>query len=839
MRRNALAAIVLFLCLADLARAQFTPVANTTTDILYSQGKVGVGPSAPQAQLDLADIYTAGGKNLLIGNDAFFSDIDIANVLGLYGNGNTAVAGLKLGGNGPVLYGKNGLLGVDADPVERLQLGDRFTFHDGGTKVLGMNFSWSGNADRRLVNAGVATLRFGAAGDLQLLTAPNGPAGSAIVYPSNGVILDSQGRFGIGGQPSAQVEIHDLYPAGGKNLLVGNDAFFTDVDDGNVLGLYGNWDNTVAGLRLGSSGPVVAGANSNLGIETRSPAARLHVAKSDAVIGEFVGASGAPLWTQTSNPTTQWDRAAAADTDADAIYVGGTAGQQGWRLEKRRKSDGALVAGFGSSGVLVDQPLAAAQITGLAVADGTLYVVGYGTPGDTQWVTEARDKVTGALLWRQVSNPSTNVSNSIYNDSATAVVVDGASVYTAGRKYGWTTSPQTVLYQWRVEKRSRATGALDPSFDGDGIAEFSLANTAGEPLAMKRDGDDLYLAGYETGWRLQRVSSSTGASVWVAGSVTTISAGNRALALAVDGSGLYAAGYEVQGVNNYQWRIEKRSKANGALIPGFGTGGVVSLPLPGLDRPTGLALDPTGLYVTGFQSPTSANSQWRTEKRDPGTGALIVGFGANGVIVDDPSAGKDEAYGVVADLSGVYLFGRDAAPANGQWRVRKLQSLDLQGFNVVSGGKVGIGTRTPGNILTIQQNSPTDPIADAWTTYSSRRWKTDIRPLAAALDTVRRLQGVSYRAKGSARQEIGLIAEEVEAVVPEVVSYEADGRDVAGLDYARLVAVLIEAVKEQQRQIDELRAALPVPRNAVATGDLIGDDAQALLREASKEGGRK
>ena len=48
-----------------------------------------------------------------------------------------------------------------------------------------------------------------------------------------------------------------------------------------------------------------------------------------------------------------------------------------------------------------------------------------------------------------------------------------------------------------------------------------------------------------------------------------------------------------------------------------------------------------------------------------------------------------------------------------------------------------------------------------------------------------------------------MIAEEVGQVVPEVVSYEKNGRDAQGVDYSRLTALLIEAVKQQQQQIQK------------------------------------
>jgi len=141
-------------------------------------------------------------------------------------------------------------------------------------------------------------------------------------------------------------------------------------------------------------------------------------------------------------------------------------------------------------------------------------------------------------------------------------------------------------------------------------------------------------------------------------------------------------------------------------------------------------------------------------------------------------------------------------------------ALVAQSNSLVLGGtgasavNVGIGTAGPSNILTIVQNSATDPIADAWTTYSSRRWKTNIRALQGALDKVERLRGVSYDAKADGQHHIGLIAEEVGEVVPEVVAYEANGQDAKSVDYARLTALLIEAVKEQQAQIQTLKSEI-------------------------------
>jgi hypothetical protein len=128
--------------------------------------------------------------------------------------------------------------------------------------------------------------------------------------------------------------------------------------------------------------------------------------------------------------------------------------------------------------------------------------------------------------------------------------------------------------------------------------------------------------------------------------------------------------------------------------------------------------------------------------------------------------------------------------------------------------KVGIGTTTPSNILTIAQGTG-HPVSDGWETFGSRGWKTNIQTLHGALGKVEQLRGVSYDLKANGKREVGVIAEEVGAVVPEAVTYEDNGKDARGVDYGRLTALLIEATKEQQREIQQQRAVLRAQAAAI------------------------
>jgi hypothetical protein len=100
-----------------------------------------------------------------------------------------------------------------------------------------------------------------------------------------------------------------------------------------------------------------------------------------------------------------------------------------------------------------------------------------------------------------------------------------------------------------------------------------------------------------------------------------------------------------------------------------------------------------------------------------------------------------------------------------------------------------------------------DLTAASLSEISARKWKTNIQPLVGAIGKVERLRGVSYDLRTSGRHDIGFIAEEVGEVVPEVVVRGENG-ETKSVNYSRLTALLVEAVKEQQAQIRELQSEI-------------------------------
>lgn len=130
-------------------------------------------------------------------------------------------------------------------------------------------------------------------------------------------------------------------------------------------------------------------------------------------------------------------------------------------------------------------------------------------------------------------------------------------------------------------------------------------------------------------------------------------------------------------------------------------------------------------------------------------------------------------------------------------------------------GDVGIGTITPMAKLDVAGTVRVGTIGIAGVTAvcfdaslvlsacsSSGRYKTKINSFTSGLDLVRRLQPVSFNWKADNKADMGLIAEEVAEVDAGLVTHNDKG-EVEGVKYDRIGVVLINAVKEQQAQIEE------------------------------------
>ena len=111
------------------------------------------------------------------------------------------------------------------------------------------------------------------------------------------------------------------------------------------------------------------------------------------------------------------------------------------------------------------------------------------------------------------------------------------------------------------------------------------------------------------------------------------------------------------------------------------------------------------------------------------------------------------------------------------------------------------------------------------TSVSDKKLKDNITTIEFGLDKIKNLRGVEFTWNDGGREgqrDIGIIAQEIEKVIPEVVRekemplMDKSGKKYKTIDYDKITAVLIEAVKEQQEQIDELKKQVKELKNGMS-----------------------
>lgn len=112
----------------------------------------------------------------------------------------------------------------------------------------------------------------------------------------------------------------------------------------------------------------------------------------------------------------------------------------------------------------------------------------------------------------------------------------------------------------------------------------------------------------------------------------------------------------------------------------------------------------------------------------------------------------------------------------------------IQGGNVYSTGNI----TSLGTISAVDFNSASDV-----------NLKDNIIPISNALDLLCQFQGVSYNWKDTGSKGFGFIAQEVEKVLPEIVTTDSSGKK--GINYSNLISFLVESVKELRAEIDLLK----------------------------------
>ncbi|MCI0340375.1 MAG: hypothetical protein L0216_04375 [Planctomycetales bacterium] len=394
-------------------------------------------------------------------------------------------------------------------------------------------------------------------------------------------------------------------------------------------------------LYLGGSDEATGPGDAEWRLEKRS--------STDGIKDEGFGTAGVVTTNPGPGPDSVTALALESGTGTFVFVVGydTSPGDRQWRIEKRRHCDGTLDTAFGTGGVVVSNPSPGAdEPTGVLSVGGDLYVVGFDESpglGDSQWRIEKRSATTGALAagfgWGGVvtGNPSAGA------DVPRAVSPGG----TTGTFLVAGTDDMPGDREWRLERRGLGDGALDGTFGVGGVILANPSAGADELPAMFVDTWGIYLAGSDASagpgdarWRVERRTLATGAlDPWFGAGGVLVSnptaGADLATSLSVWGSLLWVGGTEAgptpATLADRQWRVERYQ--SGTRDTSFGVSGVLTVnPTPGEDFLPAIlvtapwiapppprsssppAFDP--LYLFGTED-SSGNLRWRIESRYP------------------------------------------------------------------------------------------------------------------------------------------------------------------------------------------------------------------------------
>jgi len=319
-------------------------------------------------------------------------------------------------------------------------------------------------------------------------------------------------------------------------------------------------------------------------------------------------------------------------------------------------------------------------------------------------------------------------------------------------------------------------GSIFGTVDGD--VSFTVNGIFTEPMRLKADG------------KVGIGTTSPQSQLHIVGTAPTVTIGDgdaEDTKIIFDG-------------NSYDFHVGLDDTYD-ALILGhgstLGTNPLVTL------RPVDIATfgsinsDPMGLAMPGYKLIVDTT----------GTNASFQLNGGSGARIDIGIAGSRKAV-IYNDANNFFELSRNTNHP----MVFKTNSTER--MRILANGNVGIGNTNASVALGVTGAIIASDNITAYGTPSDIRLKENIEIIDNALDKVKQLKGITYDLKSDGNRLTGLIAQDLQKVLPEAV-YETSAVDDANdkhlaIRYGNTVGLLVEAIKEQQQIIEDLKSKIEV-----------------------------
>jgi hypothetical protein len=287
-----------------------------------------------------------------------------------------------------------------------------------------------------------------------------------------------------------------------------------------------------------------------------------------------------------------------------------------------------------------------------------------------------------------------------------------------------------------------------------------------------------------------------------------------------------------EGVNLYFTNARARlAVSEGSGVSYDNSTGVISANVTSVNGFTGAV---TGLATTSAGlsqfDPTTSADLAAVISDETGSGALV--FATSPTLVT-PILGTPQS-GTLTNCSFPTLNQNTTGSAATLTTPRAINGVDFDGSSAItvpgnfadrttneSGHAVFISTSATGNQSMFTNTnyrfnpSTAEVSATSFNSTSDFNKKKDIETIVDALDIVKHLRGVTYNWKDTDRPGIGVIAQEVELYLPQVV-VESDNESKT-VQYGNMVGLLIEAIKQQQKQIEQMKSSITILLDKIYT----------------------